>query len=309
MTAIRTSPKRAGAGSGNGFIVVAVLWIMGALATLASIYAMYVANTATSLALNDDRLQAEAVIRAGLELTAYRLAAVQPDARPTRGAFNVRLGRASVAVNFRSESARIDLNEAPAELLAGFFAALGASPGDAKTYSERVLGWRSTPTPTVAGGEASLYRAMGLAYLPRGARFAQIEELRLVAGLPPALIERAMPFVTVFSGRADVSVADAAPEVIAALPGMTPERLYSALQQRGAQAGPLATAAPRAEAAGAAANGAFRVAVAVSFDNGRRINAEVVIFIAEDGDEPFNILSWQDDFDQTAADTRLRTIR
>ncbi len=48
-------------GGRDGFIVVAALWILGALATLASIYSMYVANAATSVAVNDDALRAEAV--------------------------------------------------------------------------------------------------------------------------------------------------------------------------------------------------------------------------------------------------------
>ena len=59
-----------------------------------------------------------------------------------------------------------------------------------------------------------------------------VQELWLVLGLPPALIERARPFVTVFSGMPTVNVMDAAPEVIAALPGMTPERLDAFLKRR-----------------------------------------------------------------------------
>ena len=43
----------------------------------------------------------------------------------------------------------------------------------------------------------------------------------LVFGLPSFLVERALPFVTVFSGRAETNVLVAAPEVVAAAPGMT----------------------------------------------------------------------------------------
>ena len=106
----------------DGFIVVAVLWILGALAALASIYSIYVTNTAISLSANDDRLQAEALATAGLELTAYQLSGADVETRPTQGAFRFRMGRGEVAVEFRSEAARIDLNAAPKELLAGLFA-------------------------------------------------------------------------------------------------------------------------------------------------------------------------------------------
>ena len=42
-----------------------------------------------------------------------------------------------------------------------------------------------------------------------------------------------LPFVTVFSNLASVNILDAAPQVVAALPGMTPEKLQAVLSQRG----------------------------------------------------------------------------
>jgi hypothetical protein len=42
---------------------------------------------------------------------------------------------------------------------------------------------------------------------------------------PPALIDCALPYLTVYSGQAGVNVFGAAPEVLSALPGITPERL------------------------------------------------------------------------------------
>jgi len=80
----------------DGFIVVAVLWILAALATLASVYAVYVANTASSSRVNDDRIQAQGLVSAAVELTAYRLTALEQEVRPTRGAFSFR-GRLSQA--------------------------------------------------------------------------------------------------------------------------------------------------------------------------------------------------------------------
>ena len=68
-------------------------------------------------------------------------------------------------------------------------------------------------------------------YAARGA-FAHASELWLVQGLPPALVARAIPFVTVYSGRPEINVFDAPPELIAALPGMTPARLNDFLDQR-----------------------------------------------------------------------------
>jgi general secretion pathway protein K len=220
----------------DGFIVVAVLWILGALATLASIYAVYVINTATSMSVNKDRLQAEALVTAALELTAYRVTAVGTDNRPSRGEFLFRLGNANVTVEFKSETGRIDLNMAPKELLVGLFAGFGAKYSDAEFYADRIIAWRAPSDPDKPNDEASAYRAAGLTYSPRQAPFAHVGELALVLGLPPFLVERAMPFVTVFSGRPEINIFAAPPEVLAAIPGMTPDRLYALLSRRGVKA-------------------------------------------------------------------------
>jgi general secretion pathway protein K len=284
----------------DGFIVVAVLWILGALAALASVYAIYVTNTAVSLSVNDDRLQAEALVAAGLELTAYRLLAETEDARPTQGAFRFRMGRSDVAVGFRSEAARIDLNMASKELLAGLFAGLGARPDASEYYADRIVGWRQKGDLDGQNDEAAAYRTAGLSYGPRQAPFANVAELWLVLGLPPALVERALPFVTVFSGRPDIDVLDAAPEVVAALPGMTPDRLYGILGQRGpgaANARIVQGLLGSSQGASNQGSKTTRVTVRVAFDNGRRVGAEAVILLLDDGDEPYRVLSWQDDFD------------
>ena len=285
----------------DGFIVVAVLWMLGAFATLASIYAVYVINTATAMGVNDERLQAEGLMTAALELTAYRLSAVDADDRPSRGDFTFRLGRAAVAVDFRSETGRVDLNMAPKELLAGLFASLGVKASDAEYYAERVVAWRTPQDPDRPNEEASAYRTAGLAYGPRQAPFAHVGELALVFGLPSFLVERAVPFVTVFSGRAEINILAAPPEVVAAVPGMTPDRLYGVLSQigRGPQNAEFLKAFA-GEQAGITldAGKAARVAVGMDFGAGRRVRGEAVILLgtAEAG-EPFRVLSWRDDFD------------
>jgi general secretion pathway protein K len=284
----------------DGFVVVAVLWMLGALAALASIYAVYVTNTAVSLSVNDDRLQAEALITASLELTAYRLSVQDVDASPTHGAFRFRMGRSDVAVDFRAEAARIDLNMAPKELLAGLFAGLGASYDAAESYADRIIGWRKKGEVAGQNNEAAAYQTAGLSYGPRQGPFSDVGELWLVLGLPPALVERALPYVTVFSGRAEIDVLDAAPEVVAALPGMTPDHLYAILSQRGpGEANAKIVQGLLGGTTGASTEGgkAMRVTVRIAFDNGRRVSAETVILPIDDGDEPFRVLSWHDDFD------------
>jgi general secretion pathway protein K len=308
---LRISGARLSAKGQDGFIVVAVLWIMLALATLASIHSVYVATSAISLSANDDAVQAEALVSAALELTAYRLSGAA-NTRPTRGAFRFRLARANVAVDFVSEAARIDLNSAPKALLAGLFAAFGAQPEAADQYADRILGWRTRPKPDAQNNEDSLYRTAGLLYSPRGAPFGNVGELWLVAGLPPGLVERAMPFVTIFSGRQDVNVLDAAPEVIAALPGMTPARLNAFLSER-ATLPPdpdmiAAALGGKQPGAGTRGSDAVRVTVRIAFDKGFQSATEAVIFVgsgAGNRAEPYRVLAWRDEAEAAPSSRRV----
>ena len=279
----------------RGFIVVAVLWMLAALSGLVLIYLTYVTNTAMVVAGSADRVQAEALEVAGVELAVYQLSGVAEDARPTSGTFNAKVGAGRVTVTFRSEAARIDLNTAPKGLLAGLMVGLGAAPSNAATYADHILSWRARTELGEADPENSFYRASGLAYLPRHAPFPQAEELWLVHGIPPAFIERMFPFVTVFSNLPSINILDAAPQVLAALPGMTPEILQEVLSQR---ADPALD--PRSllgvaggEVATLAGSKAYRIEVAGEARNGRRSGAEVVILLLEDGDEPYRVLSWR----------------
>ena len=227
----------------GGFIIVAVLWIMLALATLASIYATYVVRTAYAVGPSDDRVNAEALFTAALELAAYRLTAGPKEERPSHGRFNFRLGRATVVAEFHSESGRVDLNGAPKRLLANLFVMVGTKPDDADQFADRIIGWR-TPAPKdgAPDPEADAYRVAGRAYKPRGAPFQEIGELWLVLGLPPGWVERVMPYVTVYGGGAQVNILDAPPLVLAAV-GLAPEQVNAVLAQRD-RPGPAAKTAP-----------------------------------------------------------------
>jgi general secretion pathway protein K len=291
---------RPNAASEHGFVLVAVLWILAALSALAMIFSVYLSNTAQALSANDVRLQAEALVSGSLELTAYQLSLAGEKARPMLGSFHFRLDNADIDVSFVSETARIDLNAAPKDLLANLFAGLGAGPEDATQYAERIVGWRTPPKADAAEDEVSLYRAAGLSYSPRQAPFAHVNELALVLGLPQALVDRALSFVTVFSGQPKINVLVAAPEVIAALPGMTPSGLKEFLKERPALPNDMAAIATALGPAQANAaidkSDFFRILTTVKFANGRRTASEVVIGIGGEED-PYRVLSWQDEME------------
>jgi general secretion pathway protein K len=320
----RPSSKSGDVGE-RGFILVAVLWILSALAVLSAVYSVYVSDAAVAAHVTDDGVNAEAAVRAGVELAAYELTAApeskgaaQPAAapgssgstqiaaapdssRPAQGGFAFRLGRSSIRVSFIAEGARIDLNAAPKELLVGLFQAIGAKSDDAATFADRIVGWRKKADKQGQDTEADVYKSAGYAYAPREAPFQSTLELSLVAGIPKYIVERILPLVTVYSGQPQIDVRVASPEVLAALPGMTSDMLKQVLAQR-AQATPdgqsLLKLLGQANSNASVTPGkATRVQINVRLGNGRDVFAEVVIATLQGGDEPFRVLSWRDDID------------
>jgi len=339
-----TSAPISAARAEAGFVLVAVLWILAALATLASVYSSYTVNTADASQVVNDRVQAEASIRAGVEMAVFRQLALPEKARPARGGFDMRVGRTSVAVRFRSETARIDLNAAPADLLAGLFTAVGVDSSRAQNFADRVVGWRTKAKASAdasgagaganpasananpaganaspAGADASLASAGGtedkaaredklysrenMPYPPRHAPFDSALELSLLPGIPLAAVERVLPYVTVFSGRAEVDVFTADPTVLSAFPEMTAKILGGILSARASDPGDgkalLELLGPAKARATADKSKVFRASVSVEFDNGRRVHAEVV-FRLKDQDKN------KGDKDQNAKDQNAK---
>jgi general secretion pathway protein K len=284
----------------DGFILVVVLLLLMALAALASVYSVYAGDVAAESLVPEDRLQGEAAARAAVELAALETLARPAGERPTRGRFSVRLAKARIEARYVAETARVDLNAAPKELLSGLFASLGAEKALADRLADGVVAWRSKPQQNEAPPpDSAEYKALGLSYGPRHGLFDSVFELSLIAGMPPAIAARALPLVTLYSGRAELDVADADPLAIAALPGLEPDAVAAIVKARskGADFATLQTLLGEAkDGATGEAGAAYRLDVDVELRN-RRMRAEIVFALKSEGAEPYDILYWRDDFD------------
>jgi general secretion pathway protein K len=282
----------------RGFILVAVLWMLAALATLASIYSVYIGDVAASTHLDDDRLRIRAATLAAIELTASKLSPMPEDSRSSSGAFNFTLDGASARASFIDEGARIDINAAKKEFLARLFTGLGAKSDDASRFADNIVAWRKGPGPG-ANTEAAAYQSAGVGYAPRQAPFENLLELRLVRDLPPPLVDRALPFLTLFSGRSEVNIRVADPIVLSALPNVTPDAVQNVLARRskgGIDNDALVKLLGGGASDAVAKSGAsYRVNVAVRLENGATGNAEVVILVpGPEDEEPYYVLAWRD---------------
>jgi general secretion pathway protein K len=282
-----------------GFIVVAVLWILAALAGLVSVYTVHVIDTAVGAKLGERRLEAEALIKAGVELTALRLTAGTDKVPPTSGAFVARIADAKVAVTFRSEGARVDLNAASKAMLVGLLTSLGADPDAAASYADRIDGWRKS-VKGARNAETEAYRRAAAPGPPRQAAFQNVAELRLVLGLPPEMVALMLPYVTVFNGRAQIDPMVAEPAVLMALPNMSPIRMQEILEVRaeGEPSRVLELLGAARSSIAIESRKATRVDLQIAFDSGRQVAAEVVILLMDGGGDPYRILAWRDDLDR-----------
>jgi general secretion pathway protein K len=278
----------------DGFIVVAVMWLLAALATLAVIYSLYVRQSVASSVDYDERLQGQALATAGVEIAVFQITS-NGRRRPLQGHFNFRQGSAAVEAHFMSENGHIDLNFAPKDVLTSLFLGFGVPIEAAQEFSDRIAMWRTPLKPGADDPEADLYRQAGKNYRPRHGMFQHVEELGLVADIPPWLIDKATPYLTVYSGRPEINVAIAPPAVIAALPGIKLDRLQALLGQsnmpQDVLRAQLGTTASYITLLPCPAN---RVTVEVRFPTHRFYRTEAVVLVLDNDVQPYRVLSWRD---------------
>lgn len=282
----------------RGFILVAVLWILAALAAFTAVYAVYVSDTASAAAVRTDTLRGDGLAVAAVELAALRLLSVPPQERPISGEVRFRMGDANVSARFADEAARIDLNTAAPEVLAGLFQVLGAPEAAAKSYGASIFAWRA-PASASRGVAAALD---GEEAARGNGAFTHAAELGRVPGLPGDLVAAALPHLTVYAGRREVNPELAGPVVRAALAKAgqaIDDADPSSSGETGTALGADGESGDGAAVAGASgittvAGDTARVTVRITFDNGRRHGAEAVILLRDFGVDPYRVLNWRD---------------
>ena len=205
--------------------------MLAALAALAAAYEVFAVNTAASAYLPLERVRAEAAIRAGAESLLTGNSPGPGEARPNHGAFSAQMDETRIDVVYRSESARIDINGAPKEVIAGALTAAGASSTNASFIADRILAWRNRQGGADRIAEAAVYRKAGLPYGPVNMPFESVLELALLPNMSPAVLARALPLLTIFNPGALIDPLVADPKVIGSIPGMT-SKIWGATSRR-----------------------------------------------------------------------------
>ncbi|HET6806634.1 MAG TPA: type II secretion system protein GspK [Frateuria sp.] len=216
--------------SQRGVALLLVLWACTLLAIMLGGYAMSARTEGLQARFQFAQVQAHYAAEAGLSRAIYGLQDPRlaerwlADGRPYRFRFD----GAEVQVSAVDEGGKVDLNSASPIVLQGLFRAAGLRPGEAQQLAAAVVDWREFNAGRKVG--LDVYQANG--YQARHAPFLSIEELQQVAGMTPALYRKIAGAITIWSGRDSPDPNTAQPLALAAIPGMTPERVAQVLAAR-----------------------------------------------------------------------------
>jgi general secretion pathway protein K len=208
----------------RGTILVAVLWSIALLSALAMAAATTFRGFAGVIAVDRDKIQAEALLTAGLEAGVDLMENLGETPLQEIGNTIV-LSDGSVRVTLNDEGGRIDIGQAPNEVLVGLFHSIGASDRQAGSVAQQIIELRN-PNKPGRPNEASLAGGSDA-----GGRFTDIRQLSFIHGMLPEWVEAIAPLTTVY-GSETVNPLTAPAGVIAALPGVDQARLQAFLDTR-----------------------------------------------------------------------------
>ena len=210
----------------RGIALISVLWITTLLAVIAASFTSS-ARTEGQLARNMvENAKAEALADGAVHRAVLGILELEPERawRTDGTAYRLDYGEGAVVVRIFDEDAKVDLNAAPPELLAGLFRLLGLDEEQAATLADRIVDFRDEDDePEPEGAEDDEYFAAGREDGALDRMLVVEAELLGVLGMSEALYQRLRPFVTVYSGAEGIDPSRASFDVLRAVPGMTPE--------------------------------------------------------------------------------------
>jgi general secretion pathway protein K len=277
----RSDPRR-------GVILVTVLWSIALLSALAMAASVTFRGYAGVMAVERDRVQADALLSAGLE-TAAGIVDALGDAPLMDIETRVILATGSARLRLSDEGGRIDIGKAPAIVLAALLRSVGAPEAAANDVAQRIVERRYPRN--AARGDPALRSANGRTGTP----FSDVRQLQFIPGMVPEWLAAIEPLTTVFGGET-VNPLTAPRGVIAALPGVDKGQVDAFLRERrsfpvdvdrlvrtvGAAQQYLAVKPQRV----------VSIELMAELANGYAVAARSVIVILPQDSQPYRVLVW-----------------
>ncbi len=217
-------PEKA-ASNESGFALVTVIWGVGLISLLILAFTVNV-RTQTKVAWNVlDSAVLEAFADAGVNLAILDL--VQTAKRlPEKHRFAhngepviCRISDDTILkISVQDEEGKVDLNTAAEALLRALIEGLGVDAVSAARHVDALIDFRDADNlRRLNGAEKKEYEAAGKSWRPNDSPFQSVDELHRVLNLPPQLVARLIPLVTVYSNRGGIDPRVAPPALLNAL--------------------------------------------------------------------------------------------
>jgi len=178
-------------GNASGFALMVVIVVLLLVSVLASQLILQI-RAEQQVALHAEaRSSGRYLAEAGVQLALFRLldkpleitdpASDEPLRQGTTYEATLPTGMVSYAVV--NETGKLDLNAAPAGLLALFFEHQGLTPEEAAVVIDSLQDWRDADDlHRVNGAEREVYQALAHPYIPRNGAIEEVAEFRLIHG-------------------------------------------------------------------------------------------------------------------------------
>lgn len=216
----------------RGFALLLVIWALVLLSSLAAGFASTVRHEIRVAADLQAIARAEAAATAALH---HAILALMADDPANRWRADGRVhpvdwqgGRITVRIGV--EQGRIDLNQAPPEVLAGLFAEV-LPDHDPVALADAVIDRRGdAPDPAAVHGDRDSDADLSAA--PGTAGFGSVRELRQVEGFDHDMVERLAPYVSVHSQSPHIHAGSADLVTLLAVPGLSRSDVEAYVAQR-----------------------------------------------------------------------------
>jgi general secretion pathway protein K len=278
---IRTGQLGATKDPRSGMVLVAVLWSISLLSALAMAASVTFRGFAGVMSVERDRLQADALLTAGLETAAGIIDGLR-DTPLAQIETSVTLGTGAVRLRLNDEGGRIDIGRAPLDLIASMLRSVGAPQAVADDLARRIVERRKSgrPANTTTAAPAP--------------PFSDLAQLATIPGMSPDWIAALAPLATVFGGDT-VNPLTAPPGVIAALPGLDADRVDAFLKARRGAANADALVqmiAPAQRYLSVKSQRVASVDLTTGLTSGYTSAARAVIVVLPQDSQPYRVLIW-----------------
>jgi general secretion pathway protein K len=282
----RSDPRR-------GVVLMTVLWSIALLSALAMAAAVTFRGFAGVMTVERDRVQADALLSAGIE-TAAGIIDNLGDAPLLDVETKIALTTGSARLRLNDEGGRIDIGKAPVAVLSALLQSVGAPEAAASDVAQRIVERRR---PRNAARIDPSPRSSNAAAKPPtiSQPFSDVRQLLLIPGMAPEWMGAIEPLTTVFGGET-INPLTAPRGVIAALPGVNKDQVEAFLRARrnlpvdvdrltrtiGAAQQYLAVKPPRVAS----------VELMAELVDGYAVAARSVIVVLPQDSQPYRVLVW-----------------